>query len=150
MRYWHLSSFLRDCRHFVSSDDKSAVVKEYKEEIETLKKEKDAMAKKLGEVIVERDCPRTLSCGVVASLGRAVGKLQSLDLSIKRKIVNSKGNVQAQTKTPSLNKRLELLGISKTAYYYKLAIPFSSHNDKRDRPKYFIRKKNETIFQIKI
>jgi putative transposase len=47
-------------------DDKSAVVKEYKEEIETLKKEKGAMAKKLGEVIVERDCPRTLSCGLVA------------------------------------------------------------------------------------
>ena len=65
-----------------SSDDKSAVVKEYKEEIETLKKEKDAIAKKLGEVIVERDCPQALPCGVVASLGRAVGKLQSLDLSI--------------------------------------------------------------------
>ena len=62
--------------------DKSADVKEYKEEIETLKKEKDAIAKKLGEVIVERDCPRALPCGVVASLGRAVGKLQSLDLSI--------------------------------------------------------------------
>jgi putative transposase len=75
------------------------------------------MAKKLGEVIVERDW--------------AVGKLQSLDLSIKRKIVNSEGSVQAQTKTPSLNKRLELLGISKTAYYYKPSIPFNSHNDKK-------------------
>ena len=35
--------------------DKSAVVKEYKEEIEQLKKEKDKTSKKLGEVIVERD-----------------------------------------------------------------------------------------------
>ena len=35
--------------------DKSAVVKEYKEQIETLTKEKDATSKKLGEVIVERD-----------------------------------------------------------------------------------------------
>ena len=35
--------------------DKSAVVKEYKEEIEQLKKEKDTTSKKLGEAIVERD-----------------------------------------------------------------------------------------------
>jgi len=35
--------------------DKSVVVKEYKEEIEHLKKEKDATAQKLGEAIVERD-----------------------------------------------------------------------------------------------
>ena len=35
--------------------DKSTVVKEYKEKIEVLEKEKDATSKKLGEVIVERD-----------------------------------------------------------------------------------------------
>ena len=35
--------------------DKSAIVKEYKDEIEQLSKEKDRIAKKLGEVIVERD-----------------------------------------------------------------------------------------------
>ncbi len=97
--------------------DKSAVVQEYKEEIETLKKEKDAIAKKLGEVIVERDW--------------AVGKLQSLDLSIKREIVDSEGGVQAQIKVPSLNKRLELLGMSKTAYYYKPVIPFNSQMHKK-------------------
>ena len=34
--------------------DKSAVVKEYKEEIERLRREKDATSKKLGEVVVER------------------------------------------------------------------------------------------------
>ena len=50
--------------------DKSAVVKEYKEEIEQLKKEKDKTSKKLGEIIVERDWLE--------------GKLKSLDLSIKR------------------------------------------------------------------
>jgi putative transposase len=35
--------------------DKSTVVKEYKDEIEELKKSKDSMAKKLGETIVEKD-----------------------------------------------------------------------------------------------
>tara|TARA_B110000977_G_C11032037_1_gene475658 strand:- start:1452 stop:1715 length:264 start_codon:yes stop_codon:yes gene_type:complete len=35
--------------------DKSSIVKEYKVQIETLQKEKDATSKKLGEVIVERD-----------------------------------------------------------------------------------------------
>ncbi len=38
-----------------SSDDKSIVVKEYKSEIEELKKEKDSIAKKLGETIVEKE-----------------------------------------------------------------------------------------------
>lgn len=35
--------------------DKSTVVKEYKEEIETLQKDKDSMAKKVGELTLERD-----------------------------------------------------------------------------------------------
>ena len=35
--------------------DKSLVVKEYKEKIEALKKEKNAIAKKLREVILERN-----------------------------------------------------------------------------------------------
>ena len=35
--------------------DKSAAVKEYKEQIDNLKKEKDKTSKKLGEVIVERN-----------------------------------------------------------------------------------------------
>ena len=35
--------------------DKSTVVKEYKDEIEELKKSKDSIAKKLGETIVEKD-----------------------------------------------------------------------------------------------
>jgi len=35
--------------------DKSTVVKEYKDEIETLQYEKDAITKKFGETIVEKD-----------------------------------------------------------------------------------------------
>ena len=35
--------------------DKSTVVKEYKQEIEALKKDKDSMAKKVGELTLEKD-----------------------------------------------------------------------------------------------
>ena len=35
--------------------DKSTVVKEYKEEIETLQKDKDALAKKVGNLTIEKD-----------------------------------------------------------------------------------------------
>jgi putative transposase len=35
--------------------DKSTVVKEYKEKIETLQKDKDSMAKKVGELTLEKD-----------------------------------------------------------------------------------------------
>ena len=96
--------------------DKSIVVKEYKEEIEKLKKEKDATSKKLGEVIIERDW--------------AVGKLKSLDLSTKRRLI-SEGKVQAQKdiKIPSLNKQLAMLNISKTTHYYKPVQKFSSNED---------------------
>jgi len=97
--------------------DKSAVVKEYKEEIEQLKKAKDRTSKKLGEVIVERDW--------------AVGKLKSLDLSTKKGLVDKQcEGVQATTKKPSLNRQLELLHISKTAHYYTPVAPFSSKEDK--------------------
>jgi len=90
--------------------DKSAVVQEYKEQIEQLKKEKDKTSKKLGEVIVERDF--------------VVEKLKSL--------VSSKTRAQAaNTKlTLSLNRQLQLLSVSKTAYYYTPVMPFSSKEDK--------------------
>jgi putative transposase len=109
--------------------DKSAVVKEYKEQICELEKQKDAASKKLGEVIIERDW--------------AMGKLKSLDLSTRREMVDSEG-VQATTesKNPSLenrsnraplslNRQLELLSISKCGYYYEPVVPFSSKEDKR-------------------
>jgi putative transposase len=89
--------------------DKSAVSKEYKEEIEKLKKAKDATSKKLGEVIVERDF--------------VVGKLKSLvSSSIRAKATNTKLKL-------SLNRQLQLLSVSKTAHYYEPVIPFSSDED---------------------
>ena len=127
-RYEVLPKSLQDWKkQFLSNAslafDKSAVVKEYKQEIEQLSQEKDAMAKKLGETIVERDW--------------AVGKLRSLDLSNKKDMLKSDGEVQAQntqnakqsSKIPSLNKRLKLLGISKTTHYYEPVVPFSSNED---------------------
>jgi len=109
--------------------DKSAVVKEYKEQITELEKQKDATAKKLGEIIIERDW--------------AVGKLVSLDLSTRKDMVDKEG-VQAVTKSKnpsqqseakksplSLNRQLGLLHLSKTAYYYKPIEPFGSKEDKK-------------------
>ena len=108
--------------------DKSAVVKEYKEQITELEKQKDATAKRLGETIVERDWLE--------------GKLESLDLSIRKAMIDKEG-VQAVTKSKnpsgqsnaeksllSLNRQLQLLHVSKTAYYYNPIEPFSSKEDK--------------------
>jgi len=89
--------------------DKSTVTKEYKKEIESLKKAKDATSKRLGEVIVERDF--------------VVGKLKSLvSSSIRAKATDTKLKL-------SLNKQLKLLSVSKTAYYYKRISKFSSDED---------------------
>jgi len=89
--------------------DKSSVVNEYKEEIDKLKKAKDATSKKLGEVIVERDF--------------VVEKLKSLvSSSIRAKATDTKLKL-------SLNKQLQLLNVSKTAYYYEPVVPFSSDKD---------------------
>jgi len=89
--------------------DKSTIVKEYKEKVETLKKEKDATSKKLGEVIVERDF--------------VVEKLKSLvSSSVRAKATDTKLKL-------SLNKQLKLLSASKSAYYYKQVTPFSSDED---------------------
>lgn len=93
--------------------DKSAVIKEYKEEIEQLKKDKDVTSKRLGEAIIERDWLE--------------GKLESLDLSIKKEMIDD--GVQAKDKKPSLNRQLQLLHISKTAHYYIPVEPFSSNED---------------------
>ena len=91
--------------------DKSAVVKEYKDEIEKLKKEKDITSKRLGEAIIERDF--------------VVEKLQSsVSCSAKKDLVETGHKL-------SLNKQLKLLGISKTAHYYKPVEKFSSKEDKK-------------------
>jgi len=91
--------------------DKSAVVKEYKDKIETLEKEKDATSKKLGEVIVERDF--------------VVGKLKSSVSSNNRKqLLETELDL-------SQNRQLKLLSISKSSNYYKPVIPFSSDEDQK-------------------
>ncbi|MEA1919063.1 MAG: IS3 family transposase [Campylobacterota bacterium] len=89
--------------------DKSTVVKEYKDEIETLQKEKDSIAKKLGETIVEKEFLE--------------GKLVSLVSSKERKVlVDTELNL-------SLNKQCKLLHISKSSLYYNPSKPFSSGSD---------------------
>lgn len=94
--------------------DKSAVVKEYKDQITELEKQSDSLAKKVGTLTIERDWLE--------------GKLESLDLSTRKKMVDNEG-VQAKTLNPSLNRQLELLHVSKTAHYYEKVLPFSSDED---------------------
>jgi len=91
--------------------DKSTVVKEYKDEIETLQYEKDAIAKKLGETIVEKDF--------------LVEKLKSLASSKERRVlVDTELNI-------SLNRQCQLLHISKSSLYYTPTKPFSREGDLR-------------------
>jgi putative transposase len=89
--------------------DKSTVVKEYKTEIETLKKSNDQLAKKVGNLSVEKDF--------------LVEKLQSLVSSKGRKtFVDTKHNL-------SLNKQCKLLHIAKSTLYYEPVKKFSSEWD---------------------
>jgi len=89
--------------------DKSTVVKEYKTELETVKKEKDLIAKKLGETIVEKEFLE--------------GKLESLVSSNTRKtFVDTKHDL-------SLNKQCKLLHIAKSTLYYEPVKKFSSDED---------------------
>ncbi len=91
------------------SFDKSTVVKEYKTELETVKKEKDLIAKKLGETIVEKEFLE--------------GKLESLVSSKSRKtFVDSKHEL-------SINKQCKLLHIAKSTLYYEPVKKFSSDVD---------------------
>ena len=89
--------------------DKSTVVKEYKDRIEVLQKDKDNMAKKVGELTLERDF--------------AVEKLYSLASSKERKsMIDPKLNI-------SLNKQCRLLQVSKSSFYYVPVKPFSTEQD---------------------
>jgi len=91
--------------------DKSTVVKEYKDEIEELKKSKDMIAKKLGETIVEKEFLE--------------GKLVSLASFKERKsLLDTKLNL-------SLNKQCQLLSISKSSLYYQPKKPFSTDKEIR-------------------
>jgi len=89
--------------------DKSTVVKEYKDEIEVLKKSKDAIAKKLGETIVDKEFLE--------------GKLVSLASSKERK------NLLDTKLTLSLNRQCNLLRISKSSLYYTPVKPFSTSGE---------------------
>ena len=91
--------------------DKSTVVKEYKNKIEDLEKSNDNLAKKVGNLTIEKDF--------------LVEKLQSLASSKERKsLVDVKHNL-------SLNKQCKLLNISKSILYYEPTKPFSTDSDFR-------------------
>ncbi len=78
--------------------DKSTVVKEYKDKIQTLEESNDSLAKKVGNLTVEKDF--------------LVEKLQSLVSSKTRKTFT---DVKHKL---SLNKQCELLHIAKSTLYY--------------------------------
>ena len=91
--------------------DKSAVVKEYKDEIETLQKSNDDLAKKVGNLTIEKDFLE--------------GKLVSLASSKERKVlVDTKHDL-------SLNKQCKLLHINKSSLYYQPIKPFSAKSEIR-------------------
>ena len=91
--------------------DKSTVVKEYKDEIEELQKSNDSLAKKVGNLTIEKDFLE--------------GKLVSLVSFKERKVlVDAKHNL-------SLNKQCKLLHISKSTLYYSPVKPFSKNGELR-------------------
>jgi len=107
--------------------DAGEATKEYREKIEKLEKENEALAKTPGKTTIERDCPRPSVCGVVVTsfLGRAVGKhvakrnpaakrgQKSLDSSNKRGLVDSK------LESLSLTRQCHLLGLNRSSLYYR-------------------------------
>lgn len=89
--------------------DKSTVVKEYKDQIDTLQKSNDDLAKKVGNLTIEKDFLE--------------GKLVSLVSSKERKVlVDIKHNL-------SINKQCQLLHVSKSSLYYNSTKPFSSSSE---------------------
>jgi len=91
--------------------DKSAVVKEYKDEIDILQKTNGELAKKVGNLTIEKDFLE--------------GKLVSLASSKERKaLLDVKLNL-------SLNRQCKLLRISKSSVYYAPIKPFSTSADIR-------------------
>ena len=77
-------------------------VSEYKDQICELKNQNDELAKALGKATVERDW--------------AVGKLNSLDIS------NKKGLVDSKLKTISKTRQCELLKVNRSSIYYKAKV----------------------------
>jgi len=89
--------------------DKSTVVKEYKNEIETLQKDKDELAKKVGNLTIEKEFLE--------------GKLKS-SVSFK----NRKTFIDTELDL-SLNKQCKLLSINKSSLYYQPVKKFSSEGE---------------------
>ena len=87
--------------------DLGGATKAYKEEIDELQHENDELAKKLGRTTIERDW--------------AVGKLKSLDLSNKRRLVDSK------LSNLSVARQCEMIGLNRSTLYYE-AIPISDND----------------------
>lgn len=96
----------------------SKAVKEYKDENKELHAKLDEYARVVGKITVERDWLQ--------------GKLVSLDLSTKQKLVD------VQAKSISLVKQTELLGISRSAFYYTPV---------KNEKKIAIKKEIEKIFE---
>ena len=89
--------------------DKSTVVKEYKDEIEILQKSNDSLAKKVGNLTIEKDFLE--------------GKLVSLASSKERQSL-------VDTKLPiSQNKQCKLLHIHKSSLYYEPKKLFATGED---------------------
>ena len=89
--------------------DKSTVVKEYKEKIETLEKSNDQLAKKVGNLSIEKDFLMEKLQGLVSSKGRKTF------VDIKHEL--------------SLNKQCKLLHIAKSTLYYEPVKRFSSDGE---------------------
>ena len=98
----------------------SKAVKEYKDELVELRGKVDEYARVVGKITVERDWLQ--------------GKLESLDLSTKQDLV------EVQADNISLLKQTELLGISRSAFYYKPVV-----NEKKIAIKNHIQKIYEEI-----
>ena len=96
----------------------SKAVKEYKDENKELKAKIDEYARVVGKITVERDWLQ--------------GKLKSLGLSNKQALI------EPELKTISLSKQTKLLGISRSAFYYKPVV-----NEK----KIAIKKQIEKIYE---
>lgn len=96
----------------------SKAVKEYKDENKVLHAKIDEYARVVGKITVERDWLQ--------------GKLVSLDLSTKQKLV------EVQAENMSLVKQTELLGISRSAFYYTPV---------KNEKKIAIKKEIENIFE---
>ena len=89
--------------------DVGGATKAYMEEIEELKSENEQLAKALGKATVKAEW--------------AAGKLKSLDLNDRKSLIESRH------KQLSISEQCELVGISRSSYYYK-AVPMSQEDIK--------------------